>query len=454
MADDNFDDGDDLDYYHDDPDQEINDKPDRKKNIVIGFCASVVLILSAIFYLPSSIGGSIAINTGANKEFGAGVSARTACSGTNSLVIATSSSNSATSGSPSPSPSQLDLSTTNLKISSITVSNIPATCTQKDFIIKVYDESGNKLPLFNSSSTDAYVYMNSKSAYRAGLDSTGMTVTSISTSKFSVAFNTPVSTSIDVKNITIESAPPAILFNCKDYFDCSIGDEGPGGGTVFYANATGFNCGPDNNATGSPTGGLCNFLEVAPTSFISAYKTTLAKSRITTLYPTTYPNTIIVSSNDLWSSDIGRGYKYTNAIVLANSVPSGCNSIATCHYGPNITRLYSSNSKTDWYLPTLTENNQLCKWLYGITYTSDTQTCLSSTGPTNSIRTGFTWPTAAILMSSSGSSGVFWATLIVNTTSSCSNSAKKDIGRITIWNITNANGNGCSGFFPLAIRAF
>jgi hypothetical protein len=438
------------DFYHDDPDQEINDKPDRKKNIVIGFCASVVLIVSANFYLSTSFSGSVAINTGANKEFGVGVSARTACSGTNSLEIATSSSNSATSESPSPSPSQLDLSSTSLKLSSITVSNIPATCTQKDFIIRVYDESGNKLPLFNSTSTDAYVYMNSKSAYRAGLDSTGMKVTSISTSKFEVAFDTPVSTSINVKNITIESAPPAILFNCKDYFDCSIGDVGPGSGTVFYANATGFNCGPSHNATGSPIGGLCNFLEVAPTSFISAHKTTTAKTTTTTLYLSIFPNSISnPTTNTLTSDQIGAGYKYTNAIVAANSVPSGCTSIATCHYGPNITRLYTSNSKTDWYLPTLTENNELCKWLYNVTYTSDTQACLGAAS--GSIKTGFTWPSAAILMSSSGYSGNFWATSIVTTGSSCSN---PDIGRITVWNISNANGNGCSGFFPLAIRAF
>ncbi len=447
MADDDFDDGDDLDYYHDDPDQEINDKPDRKKNIVIGFCAFVVLILSAIFYLPSSIGGRIAINTGANKEFGLGVSARTACSGTNSLAIATSSSNSASVGSPSPSPSQLDLSSTSLKLSSITVSNIPATCTLKDFIIRVYDESGNKLPVFNSTATDIYVYMNSKSAYRAGLDSTGMTVTSVSTSKFTVAFNIPVSTSIDVKNITIESAPPSILFNCKDYFDCSIGDEGPGGGKVFYANATGFNCGPNDNATGSPTGGLCNFLEVAPTSFNSAYKTTVINTKTRALYPSAFP-TSNATIETLNSDQIGAGYKYTNEIVAANPGLSGCTSIATCQYGPHITSLYTSNSKTDWYLPTLTENNELCKWLYNVTYTSDTQACLGAA--LGSIKAGYTLYSSVILMSSSGYPGNFYGTPIVITGSTC---VPKDLGRITRWAIANST-NACSGFFPLAIRAF
>ena len=456
MADENYDGDKDLDFYHDDPDHESNDKPDRKKNIVIGFSASIVLIVSAIFYLPSSIGGSIAVDAGAKKEFGAGVSARTACSGTNSLVIATSSSNSAASESPSPSPSQLDLSSTSLKLSSITVSNIPATCAQKDFIIRVYDESGNKLPLFNSTSTDAYVYMNSKSAYRAGLDSTGLTVTSISTSKFQVTFNTPVSTSIDVKSITIESAPPSILFNCKDYFDCSIGDEGPGGGTIFYVNSEGFDCGSLFSPTGSPTGGKCNFLEVAPPSFLAPVYSPRVISNMNPVRVLTVPNEQIAGVAN-WtagvSSNIGGGFRNTEYIISQNNNTNSnlsCTTISVCRYAHNITRLFNSNGFSDWYLPTVGEATQLCKWIYGQAYVSDTQACANS-GTINSGYSVWTLNKGGGLILSEFQSKTVMTIMIANG-NTCGGSPV--VGTLTRWGQSNISGNTCQNFFVIPIRAF
>ncbi len=157
MADDNFDDGDDLDYYHDDPDQEINDKPDRKKNIVIGFCASVVLIISAIFYLPSSIGGKITINTGADKDFGLGVSARTACSGNTSLLL---------------KPGTRFLNSeggSDFYISSVRVSNIPLSCKGSDFTISAYGPtSDTPIALYDGTSTDLLVSFGDETLSWAG----------------------------------------------------------------------------------------------------------------------------------------------------------------------------------------------------------------------------------------------------------------------------------------------
>ena len=45
---------------------------------------------------------------------------------------------------------------------------------------------------------------------------------------------------------------------------CQVGDIGPGGGTIYYYEAAGFKCGNSFSITGSPTGGLCHYLEVAP----------------------------------------------------------------------------------------------------------------------------------------------------------------------------------------------
>jgi hypothetical protein len=196
VADDNFDDGDDLDYYHDDPDQEINDKPDRKKNIVIGFCASVVLIISAIFYLPSSIGGKIVINTGANTQLGTAVLATVACSSSTSLLLTPSVtfSNSVGGGS--------------FPFKSYKVENIPSSCRGADITLSVYNNTSSApLSLFDSSTTSssiATVYMNNTDTFTA-VNSPNFKVTTNSASSFTVSFDQPAALGTDGAKMTLMS---------------------------------------------------------------------------------------------------------------------------------------------------------------------------------------------------------------------------------------------------------
>ncbi len=196
MADDNFDDGSDLDYYHDDPDQEINDKPDRKKNIVIGFCASVVLILSAIFYLPSSIGGRITINTGNTVEFGKATAMTTACSGSTSLFLTplVAFKNSAGAGS--------------FSFNSYKVENVPNTCRGADITLSIYDNtSSTPLSLFDSRTTPSSistVYMNNTDTFTA-VNSPNFIVTTNSASSFTVSFDEPAALGTDGAKMTLAS---------------------------------------------------------------------------------------------------------------------------------------------------------------------------------------------------------------------------------------------------------
>ena len=44
----------------------------------------------------------------------------------------------------------------------------------------------------------------------------------------------------------------------------AVGDPGPGGGIIYYVDNAGFSCGSGFTETGSPTGGKCKYLEVAP----------------------------------------------------------------------------------------------------------------------------------------------------------------------------------------------
>lgn len=144
---------------------------------------------------------------------------------------------------------------------------------------------------------------------------------------------------------------------------CEVGENGPGGGTIYYYSSGGFDCGPTQSDT-------CNYLEVAPSGWNGASDPT----RVWALDPTSNWNRIIpgVTSQDtglLSAEAIGLGYK---------------DSVAMVNYGSDTTtatgaaRAYSGGSKNDWYLPSPAELNLLCQWARGVA-PSITTTCTGGT---------------------------------------------------------------------------
>jgi hypothetical protein len=149
-----------------------------------------------------------------------------------------------------------------------------------------------------------------------------------------------------------------------------VGDIGPGGGFIFYVDKKGFKCGPKYTNTGSPTGGLCRYLEVAPSGWKSGksgdrdpimtwstkanyYKDVpdLANFKFP---PKSYPKLLV-------NSGIGNGYKNSLAIVKqGNDLTSAAGAA----------RAYRGSSLGDWYLPTLGELNNLLKWARGLPWKS------------------------------------------------------------------------------------
>jgi hypothetical protein len=136
---------------------------------------------------------------------------------------------------------------------------------------------------------------------------------------------------------------------------------------VFYVNATGFDCGPDHTATGSPTGGLCNYLEFAPPTWSGFTrdprgKVTTSTSNFVSIAPAS-PRTL---------SEIGRGYKYSNAInaVFGNCsapVNNASGNITNCPTVAAAARAYLGGGLNDWYLPSAAELNVACQYGKGQT---------------------------------------------------------------------------------------
>jgi hypothetical protein len=145
-----------------------------------------------------------------------------------------------------------------------------------------------------------------------------------------------------------------------------LGDTGPGGGLIFYYSSTGFSCGPNFNATGSPTGGLCRWLEVAPSWAMDSWKIwAVASLNSTNVSGVTDDGTVF---ND--ALGIGLGYK--NSIAIVNQGNDTTTVAATA------ARAYAGRSLSDWYLPTAAELNVLCQWQSGVA-ASVTTRCTSPT---------------------------------------------------------------------------
>ena len=320
------------DFYHDDPTPQI-----PKNKLPSKFITTGVLILGSILFFQGTFAGNVSLNSGSGVEFGQGVSQAVACSGNTDLTLTPRSS--FTNGSPGAH-----------YLNSVTVSNIPDSCFGVDFTIGAYNDStGAPLAIFNTSSTAAVIY-NNAGTFSPGIRTTGMTVAS-STGTFTATFTVPVAQSSNVFKLTIQSGA---------HFVYKVGDRGPGGGFVYYVNDTGFDCGATYSATGSPTGGKCKYLEVAPSGWNGGSDPT--KAWAVSAYRTANISTITDDSMPGYNTPlgVGLGYKNSLAIVAQNGA------YPTNDYAAGAARAYAAGSQSDWYLPTAAELNLLCQWVYGV----------------------------------------------------------------------------------------
>ena len=171
----------------------------------------------------------------------------------------------------------------------------------------------------------------------------------------------PVATIIaDAPAASSPVAAPAPL-TCATGGMCAVGDRGPGGGIVYYVDITGFSCGENYTTTGSPTGGLCRYLEVAPSGWNTGADPVKAWATGTSTSGNAIADVDVIinetNANDSRTA-IGLGLKNSMAIVTQNGVYDATNN----DYAAGAARAYAGNSLTDWYLPTTTELNLLCQW--------------------------------------------------------------------------------------------
>ena len=347
-----------YDFYSDDP-AELGTVSGKKK-----FSSLLALVLFAVvgtFFVQNTLASNISLNTGAPIEFGQGITQTVACSGASNLTITPSATftNAAGAGA--------------FKFSSITVSGIPSGCYGSDFTINAYDNSSDTpLTLFNSTSTNAVIY-NNAGTFELGVGSTGMSVTSGSET-FTATFTAPVALSSSIFKITIQSGKHTLFYN--------VGDRGPGGGIVYYVSANNF------TSTGSICDTSCKFLEVAPATWQSA-GTSVANDPTekwsTNTTVTTGQNRVTAGTEsgfvgEKFNWKIGQGF-YNTSVMKVSGATSASQAAVLAYAGTSIAG--------QWFIPSMNELNELCKYARGQTTGDLTVLCNSSetlkTGTTNDL---------------------------------------------------------------------
>jgi len=200
------------DRYHDDPIEDYHDDPIEEETsgrFPSKLITSAVLIFASVFYFQSTIAGSITINSKTAVEFGQSVSVTAACSGATSLTI-----------TPKSSFTNGGSGTGTYYLSSVKVSDIPASCNGEDFSLSFYDSitGSSALPIFSTlfgeSRRVATVY-NNAGYFQRGFQGSGTDVSSANGS-FTVTFKTPVAFSTDSMKVTLQSTEH------KDWAEASI----------------------------------------------------------------------------------------------------------------------------------------------------------------------------------------------------------------------------------------
>jgi hypothetical protein len=187
---------------------------------------------------------------------------------------------------------------------------------------------------------------------------------------------TPVATVVaDTPAASAPVAGPAPL-TCATGGTCVVGNTGPGGGFVYYVDSTGFSCGENYTTSGSPTGGLCRYLEVAP----SGWSNTASDPETVWAVTAKQSEDVLGIANDssAYNNALGIGLGYKNSRLI---VAQGNNTTTAA----GTARAYGGGSKNDWYLPTSAELNLLFQWNVGI---APSVTTVCSGGTRNSATYG------------------------------------------------------------------
>jgi hypothetical protein len=181
------------DFYHDDPIESENPRRKITSTLITG-----VLFVAGFFYFQSTLAANISVNSGADTEFGQGITQTVTCAGSPEVLTVT------------PGSTFVNVSGTGSHyLKSIRVDGIPSSCKGVDFSLSGFDDSSSSaLTLFDASTIAAKaatITMRSDSTFLP-VNSGDITVTTNSSSSFTASLDSPAALSTSVAKVTIQSA--------------------------------------------------------------------------------------------------------------------------------------------------------------------------------------------------------------------------------------------------------
>ena len=170
-----------------------------------------------------------------------------------------------------------------------------------------------------------------------------------------IAPATTIAPAMPIASTTTLAPTTTLASMCVTGGTCAVGTAGPGGGTVFYVASSDF------TSTGSACDTTCRYLEVAPIGWITA-PTPVGQTNCST------PGTSLNDPKCEWSGNttsvletgagVGEGYASTSTMITQSG---------TAGKAATVARAFQGGGKTDWFLPSREELNELCKWAYNDT---------------------------------------------------------------------------------------
>ena len=164
---------------------------------------------------------------------------------------------------------------------------------------------------------------------------------------------------------------------CASGGTCIVGDRCPGGGIVYYVSATNF------TSTGSTCNTTCKYLEVAPATWQSAgvtvaddliykWSTNTTVSTGQDLTTTSTEGIAAMSTYEKLNWKIGQGF-YNTSVMKVSGATSTAQAVVLAYAG-------TDSSSGQWFIPSMNELNELCKYARGQTTGDPTLACVTGSG--------------------------------------------------------------------------